>query len=65
MSQLIQAKLTGAIHPQVVTAPKKTTRTCLWCDRKFESVGPGNRRCKKCTSYTPKERAGGVDKTEY
>lgn len=30
-------------------------RTCNWCGKPFDSTGPGNRKCPKCTQYTPSE----------
>lgn len=28
--------------------PKTAKRTCLSCDRPFDSTGPGNRMCQQC-----------------
>lgn len=31
---------------------KKATRTCLRCNKSFNSTGPGNRICGHCSAYS-------------
>lgn len=40
-------------EPSPYIKPTYTKRTCLKCNNKFNSTGPGNRICPRCNSKNP------------
>jgi hypothetical protein len=44
------------VPPGGAPAPRLTQRTCLSCDRPFDSTGPGNRACPR---RSPRHRKPG------